>query len=129
MIDITKFKSIRLSLMQTKSEINESNNKAEYLVMGSANFDITPKFYQSLMSEEKDELTAGLLQAMYEELQEKVNEDVDTVGIWLDYDGKILENAIKMETLVDMQKLGAEDVIPIFELYKMTLAPFATKVK
>ena len=127
MIDIAKFKSVSMSLMQTKSDINESNNKADYLVKGSAKFEITPDFYYSLLNDEKDELTSGLLEAMYQELQSKI-EYVDTVGIWLDYDGKILENAMKMETLKDMESLGTEDVIPIYELFKMTLAPFATKV-
>jgi hypothetical protein len=117
--------------MQKKGEINESDGplkgKADYLIKGSAKFEIAADFYHNLLQDEKNELTSGLLQAMYEELTGKIT-DVDTVGIWLEYDGQILENAMKMETLDDMKSLGTEDVVPIYELFKMTLAPFAKEV-
>jgi hypothetical protein len=117
---VEKFKSVRMSLMEAKSDINESTNKAEYLVKGSAKFDITPEFYEALEQEEEKDLTKGLITAMYEELLQKI-EDVDTVGLWIEYDGKIFENAIKIDTLGDMKKFGTEDVEPIYEFFKLTM--------
>lgn len=112
-----------MSLMEMKSDINESNNnKADYIVKGSAKFNITADFYANLLKDEKDELTSGLLQAMYEELLGKID-DVDTVGIWLDYDEMVLENAMKISALDDMKKFGTDGIVPIYELFKMTLVP------
>lgn len=120
-MNIEKIKSIKMSLMETKSGINESTNKADYLVKGSAKFGIKKEFFANLNQGEEDELTSGLLEAMYEELLNKIN-DVDTVGLWVEYDGKILENAMKINALEDMKKFGADDVSPIHELFKMTLS-------
>ena len=119
-MDVKKFKSVRMSLMEAKSDINESDNKAEYLVKGSAKFNITPEFYEALEKEEEKDLTKGLITAMYEELLQKID-GIDTVGIWIDYDGKIFENAIKIDTLGDMKKFGVEGVEPIYEFFKLTI--------
>jgi len=106
--------------MEAKSDINESDNKAEYLVKGSAKFNITPEFYEALEKEEEKDLTKGLITAMYEELLQKID-GIDTVGIWIDYDGKIFENAIKIDTLGDMKNFGVEGVEPIYEFFKLTI--------
>lgn len=119
-MDVKKFKSVRMSLMEAKSDINESDNKAEYLVKGSAKFNITPEFYEALEKEEEKDLTKGLITAMYEELLQKID-GIDTVGIWIDYDGKIFENAIKIDTLGDMKNFGVEGVEPIYEFFKLTI--------
>jgi hypothetical protein len=120
-MDVTKFKSVKMSLMQQKSDIREPDNKADYLVKGSATFNITSAFYTNLKKNDNEKLTSGLLKAIYEELIQKIN-DVDTVGIWINYDNKIYENSIKIETLYDMEKYGNKDIIPIYELFKMSLA-------
>lgn len=119
-MNVDKFKSVKMSLMETKGDINESDNKADYLVKGSAKFDITPEFYKALEEEEEIDLTKGLITAMYEELLQKID-GIDTVGIWIDYDGKTFENAIKIDTLGDMKKFGTEDVEPIYEFFKLTI--------
>ena len=119
-MNVDKFKSVKMSLMETKGGINESTNKADYLIKGSAKFDITPEFYEALEKEQERDLTEGLLAAMYEELIQKI-EGVDTVGLWIDYDGMIFENAIKIDTLGDMKKYSPEEIIPIYEFFKLTL--------
>ena len=121
-MDVTKFRSIKMSLMESRSDINESTGKADYIVKGSANFTITKEFYVALLNKEKDDLTEGLLQAMYEELIEKIKDTtVDTVGIWVDYNNQLMENSIKMGTLVDMEKHSPEEITPIYEFFKMTI--------
>lgn len=120
-MDVKKFKSVRMSLMKVTGDINEETSKAEYLVKGSAKFDITPEFYEALEKEEEKDLTEGLIAAIYEELLQKIDDDVDTVGIWIDYDEKIFENAIKIDTLSDMQKYGEKGIIPIYEFFKLSI--------
>lgn len=121
---VDKFKSIKMSLMKMERDINESagplEGKAEYTVKGSATFNITPEFYVALQKEEEKNLTEGLVAAMYEELLQKIDE-VDTVGVWIDYDEKIYENAIKIDTLGDMKTYGPEDIVPIYEFFKLTI--------
>lgn len=119
-MDVKKFKGIKMSLMEAKGDINESTNKADYLVKGSAKFDITPEFYEALEKEQEKDLTQGLIAAMYEELLQKID-GVDTVGLWVYYDENIYENAIKIDTLGDMEKFGAEGIVPIYEFFKITI--------
>jgi len=120
-MDVTRFRNLKMSLMEAQSDINEDTGKADYIVKGSANFTITQEFYVSLINKEKDDLTAGLLQAMYEELIDKIKDEVDTVGLWVDYDGMIFENSIKMSVLEDIGKFSVEEVTPIYEFFKMTI--------
>jgi len=117
---LDKFKSVKMSMMEMKSDINESTGKADYVIKGSSTFQIPPDFYVNVVKEEKDDLTAELIEVMFEELSEKII-DVDTVGLWIDYNDKIFENSIKLETIHDMKKFGAEDVQPVYEFFKMTV--------
>lgn len=119
-MEVGKLKNIKMSLMQSKGEINEKTKKAEYEVKGSASFEIKPEFYKDLGDDDRNDLTEGLLGAMYDELLDKIK-GVDTVGIWIDYDGKQLENSIKIETLEDIEKYSVEKITPVYELFKMTI--------
>lgn len=119
-MDVNKFKSVKMSLMEARGDINEETNKVDYLVKGSAKFDITPEFYEALQKDQEKDLTQGLIAAMYEELLEKID-DVDTVGLWVDYDEHIYENAIKIDTLADMKRYAVEEIIPIYEFFKITI--------
>lgn len=120
-MNVEKFKKVRMSLMESKGDINESTNKADYLVKGSATFNITPEFYEELEKSEEQSLTKGLITAMYEELLQKINDNVDTIGLWVDYNDTIFENAIKISTLGDMKKFGVEEIEPIYEFFKITI--------
>jgi acetate kinase len=120
-MNVKELKSIKMSLMKTAGEINEETSKADYLVKGSAKFDITDDFYKELEKTEETDLTKGLISAMYEELLAKI-EDVDTVGIWVEYGDNLFENAMKIDTLNVMKDYGvADNIIPIYEFFKLTI--------
>jgi len=120
-MNVKELKSIKMSLMKTAGEINEETSKADYLVKGSAKFDITDDFYKELEKTEETDLTKGLISAMYEELLTKI-EDVDTVGIWVEYGDNLFENAMKIDTLNVMKDYGvADNIIPIYEFFKLTI--------
>lgn len=123
-MDTAKFKSIKMSLMESTNDINE-NNKGEYLIKGTSNFKIPSDFYKEIEISE-EELTSSLLESIYEELINNINNvdivvDVDTVGIWIEYDGEILENAMKISTLEDIKEFGSDEIVPIYELFKLTI--------
>ena len=123
-MDVTKFRSVKMSLMESQDDLNESTGKTDSIVKGSANFTITKEFYVALLNKEKDDLTEGLLEAMYDELKKTIKDPVDSVGLWVDYDNKLIENSIKMDTLADMKKFGQEGITPIYEFFKMTIAEY-----
>lgn len=62
----------------------------------------------------------SVLEAVYNELLEINEDEVDSVGLWVDYDGDVYENSIKLETLKDMEEYGDEEVSPIYELFKLS---------
>ena len=107
--------------MESQGDLNESTGKTDSIIKGSANFTITKEFYVALLNREKDDLTEGLLDAMYDELKKTVKGPVDSVGLWVDYDNKLIENSIKMDTLSDMKKFGQKGITPIYEFFKMTI--------
>lgn len=43
------------------------------------------------------------------------------LGIWIKYDGEILDNAIKIQTLEDIKKYSLDDINEVYEFVKMTL--------
>jgi len=75
-MNVKELKSIKMSLMKTAGEINEETSKADYLVKGSAKFDITDDFYKELEKTEETDLTKGLISAMYEELVYGLNMEI-----------------------------------------------------
>ena len=76
--------------------------------------------YNDLLLEEKEDLTARLVNSMYDELRKNIKEE-DSLGLWIEYNGEVLENAIKLSVLGDMIKYGAKDIDPIYEFFKMTI--------
>jgi hypothetical protein len=107
--------------MEAKSDINEKTGKANYEVKGSANFKIPEDFYDNHTVDEQISLTEALLSALFENLKQQNNNLVDTVGIWIDYNNKIYENAIKIETLENIEKYGKANIVPIYEFFNMTV--------
>jgi len=118
-MNIDKLEGIKMSVMVSYGGIDQ-NNKTDYLLKKSGDFRITEEFYKDLKEEEKENLTQGLVNAMYDELQKLVVNE-DSIGLWIDYDGETLENSMKLSVLEDMKKFGSEDVDPIYEFFKMTL--------
>jgi len=114
-----KLKSIKMSLMKIEGDIND--DKPEYTIKSSGTFNITPNFYSNLNKKRKKELTINLLNTMYNDLLNKTKNEVDSVGIWINYNQKVYENAIKISVLSDIEKYGADDVDSIYEFFKMSI--------
>jgi hypothetical protein len=121
MIEGMKLKRVSMSIMKMKGNIDKKN-KAVYDKVKTANFNVPGDFYDYLTKDETEELTTGLLNGMYEDLiKEATYNEIDSLGLWVEYDGKIFENAIKLQTLKDINKLGAEDIEEVYEFFKMTV--------
>lgn len=117
-LDFKKLDHIKISLMETNSSIDSSTGKSDYTIKGSANFKFDDEIKKLLNNEE----LAKLLNMIYEDLRSSITrEEVTSVGMWVDYDNLVYENSIKIETLNDMEEFGAEDIVPIYEFYKMTI--------
>ena len=113
-MNIEKIKYIKLSLMKKKSEINK-DNKSDYEIYSSAMFNITPELYD-------ERLFSLLPDEIYKDLISKNNIDnKDYLGIWINYNDEIYENAVSLQTIDDMIRYGDKDINPIYEIFKMTL--------
>jgi catalase len=111
-----------MSMMKMESSVDKKN-KAKYTKKSTATFKIPADFYETLTEEEKKEITCGLVDGMYDDLLKQVSHnDVDSVGVWIDYDGNRYENAMKIQALNEMNEFGAEDVDAVYELFVMTLS-------
>lgn len=114
-MNLENIKTIEMSLMKKDSDINE-NSKAEYIKTTTGKFVIPEDFTKN---EKGFEL---LTQDIYQSLKEKTVKEVDSVGLWIEFDDStIFENAISIQTLEDISNYSSESVIPIFEFFKMTL--------
>jgi len=120
-MDTTKLKKIKMALMVMEGAPKlDEEKKDNYVMKVSGEFETPEDFYDGLLKEEAESLTSGLVNAMYAELIENIK-DEDSLGMWIDYDGKDFENAIKLDTLKDMEKFGADEVDPVYEFFKMTI--------
>lgn len=114
---LEKLQHIKMSGMILKDKA-EKLNENNYEVKTTNNLIISDLVKESFNEDKVDEL----LSLMYEDLIDKSKEyNIDSVGIWITYDDHIFKNSIKLETLNDMTKYGAEDTIPIYEFCKLTI--------
>lgn len=120
-METTKLKSIQMSMMKMSGDINKKS-KAHYVKKRTAKFTVPTDFFTTLSEQETEELISGLVNGIYEDLQKEISyNEADSVGIWIDYDGKMYENAMKFNVLNEMKQFGNDDVDPVYELFKMTL--------
>jgi len=111
--DLFGIKSIKLSLLEKKSD-PDSKNKANYLKKATAkytlpeNFPLTEEAFENIVSE------------MYIDLK---NQKVfaDYIGIWVQYNNIVIENAMAINTLEDIKKYAKREINPIYEFFKMTI--------
>jgi len=116
-----KLESIKISLMKSHGDVKK-DNKADYIVRSTGTFKIPEEFYKNLSEEEKIELTRELIESMYSELIEhNKNDDVDSLGLWIEYDNKTFDNSMKLIALSDIKKYSTEELSPVYELLKMTI--------
>lgn len=113
-MDLNKINSIQVSLMQSEGTVNKKG-KTNYIVKCSAKIKVTEEL-KSIIKQSLPEI----LEHMYEDVQEQEKSKVDSVGIWIDYDGYILENSMKIQALNDIQNYGTGNVNAIYELFKMS---------
>lgn len=116
-MDFNKITSITLALLEMKTDINEES-KAGYVKKVSATFNIPEGF----LGEDPENMIAVICASMYIDVSNKINEkEVDSLGIWVTYDGKVYENSIKLKTLDDIVIYSPEQINPTFEFLKMTI--------
>ena len=113
-----KIKSIELSLLKKDSDIDDNIGKAEYLKKKTVKFNIPPTFFTVYRQKN---IIEELVSQMYEDLTEDLSVDADSLGLWVDYDSVILDNAISLNTLKDIGEYGKDDVNPLYEFFKMTI--------
>ena len=100
--------------MESKGEINE-NQKADYIIKSSATVNVNNIFKEMINAHGIE----NVLTVIYNDLVSKNNNDVDSIGIWVDYEGEVYENSIELATLNNMEKYSDEEIYPIFELFKL----------
>lgn len=120
-METSKLKQIKMSMMKQESDIND-DSKATYTKKNTAIFTIPIDFYDHLSEKESEELTRGLVNGMYEDLLEQVSyNEIDSIGLWIKYDGKLYENAMNLKVLKEINEYGSEGIDEIYEFFKMTL--------
>lgn len=116
-MDFTKITNITLALLETESNINE-NSKTNYVKKISASFKISKEFLQE-NSEEKLDI---LCESIFMDILNKIDKnEIDSLGIWINYNEKVYENSIKLQTLNDISLYSHTKINPVFEFLKMTL--------
>ena len=116
-----KLESIKMSLMKSEGDVKK-DNKADYIVRSTGTFEIPKEFYKNLSEEKRIELTKELTESMYSELiKHNKNDDVDSLGLWIEYDNKVFDNAIKLVTLSDIKEYSTEELSPVYEFLKLTI--------
>ena len=115
-METNKFKSIKISLLES---IDEPDKKGDtnYIQKSEAFITVNELVIKTI----EEHGIENVLEAVYNELIEINKDEVDSVGIWVDYDGKVFENSIKLDTIKDMKEYGDEEVSPIYELFKLSI--------
>jgi len=111
-MELEKIKSISFSLM--KKEIDLGNGTAEYTKKITAKFDIPSNFPKEESAFEE------IVIKIYKDLNEKAPDDIDSLGLWIEYDNLTLDNAIPISVLNDIQQYSAPEVSSVYEFFKMT---------
>jgi len=107
--------------MKKSGEINEES-KADYIAHVSAEFKIPDGFYNDLSKKKKRDLVENLVETIYGDISKhNRHNEADSLGLWVEYDGKILENAMSVETINDMKTYGPDGINPVYEFFKMTI--------
>lgn len=112
-MDLEEIKSITLSLLKKESDIED--NTASYSKK------VTVKFTPPFDFPRTDEMFEALLTNMYEDLLVNTSGDPDSLGIWIEMDSIIIDNALSLNTLDDIKTYSQEDINPVWEFFKMTL--------
>lgn len=111
-MELHKIKSISFSLLKKETDLDDGT--AEYTKKLTARFDVPPEFPKNEKTFEE------LIKKIYKDLSDHSPAESDSLGLWIEYDNTILENAISLRTLEDIQQYSSPDVNSVFEFFKMT---------
>jgi hypothetical protein len=112
-MELENIKGLQFSLLKKEEDLEA--HTAEYTKKVTAKFTIPSDLPKT------EEMFELLVQRMYNDLMEKAPEDVDSLGLWIERDTDILDNAISLQTLKDIKDYSKEKIIPVYEFFKMTL--------
>ena len=129
MIDV-----IQIALLEKVSELNKEG-KTEYIQKISGSFNLK-KYYKEYLKEEnlnkedQEKILSEFSQKIFKDLCNKVVEKnfYDAVGIWITIGDKVLDNSLDLSVLENIQQFGEPGIIPIFEIIKMTLDQYESKI-
>lgn len=129
-------KNIKLSLMKkTSSKEILDKDKNNFIISASGKLNVSKlleiqkhKFkkedFDDFMSE-FDDFMGEALSLIYKELwshiKEKDKNKIETVGLWINFNDKSIDNSIDINILKDIKKYGEKNINPILEFYKMTI--------
>jgi acetate kinase len=119
---MTDIKQIKISLMETRGEVDPSTGKNDYIIKTSGSFQFNA-YVEKTEANEKDRLQIlkEASQLIYQDLIEKTKDEFDSVGVWLTVGEKDYENSMTISALEGIQQYGEKGIIPIFELIKMSI--------
>jgi len=121
---MTDIKEIKISLMESKGEVDPSTGKADYIMRTSASFqfnEYVEKTYPEADEEDRLQILKEGSNLIYRDLIDKTKEKFDSVGVWLTIGDKVYENSIAISAMEGIQEYGEKGIVPIFELIKMSL--------
>ena len=103
----------------------DKKNKTEYLIRTSATINVDNTVEKAIVEYGIEDV----LTVIYNDLLKENNVNVDSIGMWVEYDGKEYENSIQLQTLNDMERLGEDDVNAIYEFFKLMSPVKELKIK
>lgn len=100
--------------MESTGEPNDKE-KADYIVKSTANIQVQ----ESVKKVINEYGLENFLEAIYQDILKENKESVDSIGVWVKYDGKDFGTAVRLKMLTDMKKFSDEEIFPIFEIFKL----------
>ena len=113
-MNLTEIRSIQFSLLKRETD-PDKKHQAEYTKKKSAKFIFPVDFPR------EEEAFQLLVADMYKDLIYNAPEDIDSIGLWIEYDTITIDNAISLVTLSDIKEYSKEEINPIWEFFKMTI--------
>jgi len=112
-MNLENIKGLTFSLLKKEEDLG--SNTAEYTKKVTVKFTIPNDLPKT------EEMFELLVQRMYSDLMKNATEDADSLGLWIERDTDILDNAISLRTLNDIKEYSPQKITPIYEFFKMTL--------
>ena len=126
MTNIDKLVISLLKKIEEKSKIEENKEiRYSFLKKSTAVFrfnEYIDSTFHGATEEERESILSGVSDKILNDLiEQSTNLEYDYVGIWLTIGDDIIENSMDLSALEAIGKYGAEDIVPIYELIKMSL--------